>query len=217
MRLFGDHSSSRVKPVQPALEVAEQLVPLSGRRAVEFFLDQLSELLLAAAVASLMCRPSLRVRFGYVEGGACRLVSRNGDEFKAFPTLAASIGQDLAGRAAILDGEIVRPGDGRPLFYELIGRRGPFCFYAFDLMWLDARDLQAWPLAERKAELARLLRKLLPRPSRVVLYVEYVASGTELFREICARDMEGIVAKQARGLYTPEATTWVKIKNRTYS
>jgi hypothetical protein len=30
-------------------------------------------------------------------------------------------GQDLAGRAAILDGEIVRPGpDGRPLFYELM-------------------------------------------------------------------------------------------------
>jgi hypothetical protein len=31
--------------------------------------------------------------------------------------------------------------------------------------------------------------------------------------------MEGIVAKQAAGLYTPEATTWVKIKikNRAYS
>jgi hypothetical protein len=30
-------------------------------------------------------------------------------------------------------------------------------------------------------------------------------------------DLEGIVAKQAAGLYTPEATTWVKIKNRAYS
>ena len=29
--------------------------------------------------------------------------------------------------------------------------------------------------------------------------------------------MEGIVAKQAAGLYTPEATTWVKIKNPAYS
>jgi hypothetical protein len=29
--------------------------------------------------------------------------------------------------------------------------------------------------------------------------------------------MEGIVAKQAAGLYTPEATTWVKIKNTAYS
>jgi len=34
---------------------------------------------------------------------------------------------------------------------------------------------------------------------------------------ICDRDMEGIVAKQANARYTPEATTWVKIKNRRYS
>ena len=29
--------------------------------------------------------------------------------------------------------------------------------------------------------------------------------------------MEGVVAKQASARYTPEATTWVKIKNRAYS
>jgi ATP-dependent DNA ligase len=29
--------------------------------------------------------------------------------------------------------------------------------------------------------------------------------------------MEGIVAKRATGLYTPERATWVKIKNRAYS
>jgi hypothetical protein len=29
--------------------------------------------------------------------------------------------------------------------------------------------------------------------------------------------MEGVVGKQASGGYTPEATTWVKIKNRGYS
>jgi ATP-dependent DNA ligase len=44
-----------------------------------------------------------------------------------------------------------------------------------------------------------------------------VASGTDLLRVICDRDMEGIVAKQASARYTPEAKTWVKIKNREYS
>jgi ATP-dependent DNA ligase len=68
-------------------------------------------------------------------------------------------------------------------------------------------------LVERKAA----LRKLLPLEPRAVRYVEHVASGTELFRVICELDMEGIVAKQAAGLYTPEATTWVKIENRAYS
>ena len=29
--------------------------------------------------------------------------------------------------------------------------------------------------------------------------------------------MEGIAVKQANVRYTPEATTWVKIKNRAYS
>ena len=44
-----------------------------------------------------------------------------------------------------------------------------------------------------------------------------VASGTDLFHVICDRDMEGVVAKQANARYTPDATTWVKIKNRHYS
>jgi ATP-dependent DNA ligase len=58
---------------------------------------------------------------------------------------------------------------------------------------------------------------LLPHPARAVLYVEHVANGTDLFRVICEQDMEGVVAKQASARYTPEATTWVKIKNRQYS
>ena len=79
----------------------------------------------------------------YVEAGACRLVSRNWNAFKTFKPLATAIAQELAGRSAILDGEIVHPGrDGRPMFYELMRRRGPFCFYAFDLLWLDGRDLR---------------------------------------------------------------------------
>jgi bifunctional non-homologous end joining protein LigD len=41
----------------------------------------------------------------------------------------------------------------------LMLRRGPFCFYAFDLVWLDGKDLRGLPLIKRKA----LLRKLLPR------------------------------------------------------
>jgi hypothetical protein len=39
-----------------------------------------------------------------------------------------------------------------------------------------------------------------------------VKRGVDLFNEVCARDMEGIVAKLANAPYTPEATTWVKIK-----
>jgi ATP-dependent DNA ligase len=41
--------------------------------------------------------------------------------------------------------------------------------------------------------------------------------GIDLFNAACAVDLEGIVAKLACGSYTPETTTWVKIKNATYS
>jgi bifunctional non-homologous end joining protein LigD len=51
----------------------------------------------------------------YLEEGACRLVSRHGNQFRMAATLAAAIARDLASRTAILDGEIVYPGpDGRP-------------------------------------------------------------------------------------------------------
>ena len=96
------------------------------------------------------------------------------------------------------------------MFYELMRRRGPYCFYAFDLLWLDASDLRERPLVERKA----LLRQLVPRKAQAVFYVEHVRKGKDLFRVICERDMEGIVAKQANARHTPESTTWVKIKNR---
>ncbi len=51
-----------------------------------------------------------------------------------------------------------------------------------------------------------------------VVYADYVRErGVELFKVVCDQDLEGIVAKFAMGLYTPEATTWVKIKNPRYS
>lgn len=50
------------------------------------------------------------------------------------------------------------------------------------------------------------------------VYLDHVAgSGIELFDAACAADLEGIVAKRADGQYTPEETSWAKIKNRAYS
>ena len=39
----------------------------------------------------------------------------------------------------------------------------------------------------------------------------------DLFEAASGQDLEGIVAKLAAGRYEPEATTWVKIKNRSCS
>ena len=93
-------------------------------------------------------------------------------------------------------------------------RREPQHLYAFDLLWIDGRDLRALPLFERK----RLLRRFIPPQPAPVLYVDHVAGrGVDLFRAVCEQDLEGIVAKLAAGRYEPEATTWVKVKNPAYS
>jgi hypothetical protein len=101
--------------------------------------------------------------------------------------------------------------DGCPRFYDLMRRRAPQYFYAFDLLWKEGLDLQELPLIKRK----RMLKKIVkPR----VLFVDHVVGrGVDLLHAVRERDLEGIVAKAAQGLYQPEKTTWVKIKNRNYS
>jgi hypothetical protein len=77
--------------------------------------------------------------------GWCRA---NRNAFKTFEPLAQAICQDLSGRSAILDGESVRPGpDGRPLFYELMWRRGPGEF--LNLKQFDIRRNQRTSLGAK--------------------------------------------------------------------
>jgi bifunctional non-homologous end joining protein LigD len=151
----------------------------------------------------------------YVERGNARLVSRKQNVYKSFPTLTAALGTALRVSNAVVDGEIVHLGpDGAPLFYELMRRRTPQHFMAFDLLWLDGRDLRGVPLLERKG----LLRDIVPPQPSPLAYVDHVVeTGVDLYCAVCERDTEGVVAKLATGAYTPEATTWVKIKNPGYT
>ena len=48
-----------------------------------------------------------------------------------------------------------------------------------------------------------------------LLYAQHIdGAGKQFFREICARDFEGIVGKRKNGLYRDDRSDWVKIKNR---
>ena len=81
--------------------------------------------------------------------------------------------------------------------------------------YLDGRDLRQMPLIERK----RILHGIVPGSDSRLLYLSHVEGcGVDLFREICRRDLEGIVAKWKHGTYmSGDVTSWVKIKNPTYS
>ena len=114
------------------------------------------------------------------------------------------------------DGEIVcLDKDGQPRFADLLRCRSPQYFYAFDLLWLNGRDLRELPLVERK----RLLRRIIPN-RRSVLFAKHVeGTGVSLFHAACEMDLEGIVAKWKSAPYRMDGsrTSWVKIKNPHYS
>jgi bifunctional non-homologous end joining protein LigD len=151
----------------------------------------------------------------YVEAGECKLVSRNSNQFKSFVSLKESLGK-IPVKNAILDGEVVcLDSNGVSRFNELMSRKGKPVFYAFDLLWLNGDDFRSLPLIERKRRLHELVQR-----SRcdAIIYSQHIEGlGIGLFEEICARDLEGIVAKRKRGVYKNNGLGWKKIKNPKYS
>jgi bifunctional non-homologous end joining protein LigD len=160
------------------------------------------------------------------ESSRIRLRYRSGTDVSAlYPEIAAAVA-DLPGRDLVLDGElVVLDAEGRPDFQRLqarfmvrrVGdvpqavRRHPAHFFAFDLLALDGLDLRAVPLHERKALLARLVR----RRGRV-RYVDHVETdGLRMHREVLRRGLEGMVAKRAEAPYVSgRASDWIKVPVR---
>ena len=87
----------------------------------------------------------------YVDAGACRLVSRRNHVYKSYAPLCEWIGKHLGADNAVLDGELAcLDEEGRPQFDRLLRRRGEPVFVAFDLLWLNGRDLRRRTLLDRK-------------------------------------------------------------------
>ena len=153
-----------------------------------------------------------------IEHGRAQLLSRNGHPFASFSALAKSISDSLPNVRAVIDGEICSlDRRGRPQFKNLLFRHGnPPCFFAFDLLTRDGKDLRTERLLDRKQELRRLLARACP-PLKYTEYIE--GCGTALFQRVCELDLEGVVAKQKSAPYVTERehSTWFKILNREYS
>jgi bifunctional non-homologous end joining protein LigD len=86
---------------------------------------------------------------------------------------------------------------------DLMRRQKDACYYAFDLLWLNAADLRQEPLVECKARLRKLVRG-----APGILYADHQRGGAaRIFRASCAQDLEGIVIKAARGPYSASPRT----------
>ncbi|HEU4964723.1 MAG TPA: non-homologous end-joining DNA ligase [Bacilli bacterium] len=161
----------------------------------------------------------------YLDGDGVRLVNRKlNDRTDVYPELQA-LKEQVQGRSAILDGEIVALGeDGKPSFsgvlrrdlvkntskIRLLVRSQPVFFMVFDLLYLDDAWLVDEPWNARQERLERVLQV-----SQTVRVIDNFPSGTELFRVMKEQGMEGIVAKEKQGRYLigERSLTWKKIKN----
>jgi bifunctional non-homologous end joining protein LigD len=177
-----------VEPIRPVLS---KTVPVGGEWRYELKLDGFRGVL-------------------YIENGRGLFRSKTSRVMRRFEALANGIARALPFTDAIFDGEIIALRKKLPDFAALMFRRGRPEYAAFDLLWLNGRDLRPMTYERRKDA---LLRALIDQ--KAVGYVESHAEP-QLFDAAARLDLEGIVAKRVMDDYSPGAR-WLKVKHRGYT
>ena len=130
---------------------------------------------------------------------------------KLLPELAETLPPDLQ-----LDGELVAFNeDGAPDF-DAIGRRMLHGDNAIDVTYVvfDVLACEGLPTTANPYEQRRALLEELHVDGPCVQTIATFEDGDALFRVMCDRGLEGVVAKRLRDPYRPGERLWVKTKNR---
>src|SRR4029077_6437950 len=87
----------------------------------------------------------------------------------------------------------------------------PLVYYAFDLLFLEGKDLRKQPLSARRKLLSNLLKK---PPGNIRLSDELRGSKDDLLRVAQEFGLEGLVAKKRNSVYENgrRSGAWVKFK-----
>jgi len=190
--------------------------------------------MLAKAVADIP-----RGQFGYEPkwDGFRSIVYRDGDEVEIgsrnarpmsryFPEVAAAVKAGLPERC-VLDGELVVPDPSRARLdfealqqrihpaqsrVELLSRRTPAHYIAFDLLALGDRDLTGEPFGERRRALEEALANVRS-PIHLTPATRDPEVAERWFHEFEGAGIDGIVAKPLDGTYQPDKRVMFKIKH----
>ncbi|AHG65096.1 DNA ligase D [Advenella mimigardefordensis] len=147
--------------------------------------------------------------------GVPALWSRNGLDWTArLPDVARDMAL-LGLQQAAFDGELVVLNGVRSDFSALQAtlsgeQQAPLSYLLFDLIHLEGLDLCDVPLQDRKALLQTLLQDA---PSRLRYSSHLVGSGPDVFKQVTAEKLEGIISKRINAPYRAgRSRSWQKIK-----
>ena len=160
----------------------------------------------------------------YIDDGKLTIYTRNQNRCeKQYPELQV-LPHYLKAKQAIIDGEIVVMDAQGVSKFELIqprihtqdanaiakmGQKNPAHLFAFDLLYLDGKDLRGKPLSERKELLANIVKPFpLLRVSE-----SFEGSGEELLEAAKQSGLEGLIAKKKSSHYESRRSPhWLKLK-----
>ncbi|TXM95176.1 DNA ligase D [Methylobacterium sp. WL30] len=153
-----------------------------------------------------------------IDGGSVKLLTRSGLDWTAKFEAAAQALKGMKLPSALIDAEIVVETESGVSSFSALqqalaaGDTGSAVVYAFDLLYLDGRDLRALPLTERKDLLLQVLDDA--PPGGPIRFSEHlIADGEAMARHACRLGLEGIVAKRADAPHRSGRTdAWRKIK-----
>ena len=157
-----------------------------------------------------------------VEDGKAVLRTRKGldwtDKFAAIAKEGSALPDML------IDGEIVALDEENVPHFSTLqaaisdGKTDRLIFFAFDLLFAGGEDLRRVPLADRKAQLTRMLaaRKAKAGQERRIRYVEHFeADGDAVLESARKLSLEGIISKKLGALYqSGRSESWTKTKLR---
>jgi DNA ligase D-like protein (predicted ligase) len=151
-----------------------------------------------------------------LDSGRVKLLTRTGlDWTHRYDVTAQALGA-LGKQSAYLDGELcAMQADGTTSFSELQaatdeGRTTQLVYFAFDLLFVDGRDITGAALLDRKEALKHLLDGA---PSAIQFSDHHIGDGKRFLTAACGAKAEGIVSKRIDAGYAPgDRGIWRKTK-----
>lgn len=155
----------------------------------------------------------------HLRNGISQCFTRSGLDWSAiYPELMHAV-KSLSVENIIIDGELValdKWGHSNfqklqnALKFQIKQSHVHLYYYAFDVLYLNGKDLRERPLLERK----EILKKILTKAKAPLRYSDhFLQHGKQFYQLSCKKKLEGVVSKRTDSTYhSGRNTLWVKTK-----